>query len=85
MKAPRVHVRIDRLVLRGMTREDRDAFVASFERELSRQLVQPRVSSEFQSCHVPALRAKPSALPRDASPKQLGASAARALAQGLKG
>lgn len=84
MRTPNVRLHIDRLVLRGIPREHRDAFVRAFEHELARQLAQPG-TQDFRSRHAPALEATKLAPSGGTTPRQMGASAARALVQGLKG
>lgn len=85
MSGPRVHLHIDRLVLRGVPREQRDAVVRSLENEIARQLAQPGAHENFRPRHAPSLRTGPLTLAEGATPKQLGASAARALVRSLKG
>jgi hypothetical protein len=85
MKPGRVRVHIDRLVLRGIPREQRDAFVAAFEKELSRQFAQAQPLGALGARLAPTLEAGRLQLPGSSGPKQLGLQAARALALGLKG
>lgn len=84
MSGPRVHVHIDRLVLRGVSREQRDAVVRSLEGEIARQLAQPNAHESFRPRHASSLRAGSLTLPENSTPKQLGTSAARALVRSLK-
>lgn len=85
MSAPRIRVHIDRLVLRGVPREQRDALVRSLETEMARQLAQPGAHEGFRPLHAASRRSALPALGEGAAPAQLGASAARALVRSLKG
>ena len=79
-QAQRVNVSIDRLVLRGIPREQRDAIAEGLQAELQRQLGDPAVAGRFRSSRsVAAVRAKPVALSDSTKPAQAGARAARSL------
>ena len=79
MNALRIHVHIDRLVLRGVPREQRDALVASLQRELVRQLAQPGGHADLHPWHAATLRSNLPTLQAGATPAQIGTSAARAI------
>jgi hypothetical protein len=74
MSGPRVTVQIDRLVLRGMDAQHKQAFAQSLQSELARVLGNPQAHAAMAaSASTPNLR-----LGR--LPMQPGASGARALA-----
>jgi hypothetical protein len=80
MKAPRVNVMIDRLVLRGFAAEQRDAIAEGLRAELHRQFSDPAVAGNFSTGRsVASIRAKPIALSASAKPAQTGVKAARSM------
>lgn len=85
MSAPRVRVHIDRLVLRGVPREQRDALVRSLEAEMTRQLSQPGAHEGFRPLHAASRRGALPAAKEGSAAVQLGTAAARALVRSLKG
>jgi len=81
-RAQRVHVTIDRLVLRGFPPEQRDLIAAGLTRELIAQF-----STNAQQFHasrsVASLRAAPANLAAPATPQAIGALAGRRLARSI--
>lgn len=84
MTGPRVILHVDRLVLRGIPREQRDALVLALRQELSRQLAAPAFREGLTGRHVAALATAPLAAGRT-SPAGLGRQSARLIAKGLRG
>jgi len=83
MKAPQVHLTIDRLVLRGVPGDRRDALVAALTAELRQRLAAPGASQALgASRRHAALAAAPSRAP-SGSAASLGQAFAGALAAGL--
>jgi len=78
----RVHVIIDRLVLRGFPPEQRDVIAAGLRRELIAQL-----STSAQQFHasrsVASVRAAPANPATPATPQAIGALAGRRLARSI--
>jgi hypothetical protein len=83
MNAPHVRLRIDRLVLHGVPREQRDALVAALQRELAQQLSQPDNFAGLRPRHAATLRGNLPALRPDTTSAQLGTSTARAIVKAV--
>lgn len=83
MKATRIHLTIDRVVLRGIPREQRDALMSGLHSELSRLLVAPDFAQGLQGHHVASVRS--SEVRTAAGPDELGKQAAQRIAQGIRG
>jgi hypothetical protein len=77
MKAPRVSVSIDRLVLRGWRSREGDAIIAAFRAELARLLAEPATLHDSPPVH---LAAAPRRTLRGAVPSAFGAEAASHVA-----
>lgn len=81
----RVRLHIDRLVLRGIPHEQRDAIVRGLHEQLSRALAQPAAVAKLKSRHTPSLRGGELKLSPDTGASELGGMIARKLMQGLGG
>lgn len=81
----RVRLHIDRLVLRGIPREQRDALVRGLHEQLSRALAEPATIAKLKSKHTPTLSGSELKLAPDKSASELGGMVARKLMQGLGG
>lgn len=81
----RVRLHIDRLVLRGIPREQRDALVRGLHEQLSRALAEPAAIAKLKSRHTPSLRGSELKLAPDTSASELGGMVGRKLMQGLGG
>ena len=84
MNAPRVILHIDRLVLRGVAPEQRDALVGALREELGRRLADPAFREGLLSRHVARGEAAPLAS-RHASAENLGRQSGRLIAKGIRG
>ena len=72
----RVHVTIDRLVLRGFPAEQRDAIVAGLTRELVAKLGNPGAAQQLRvSRSLALLRTRPVQLATSATPLAIGEGA----------
>ncbi len=82
----RVVLNIDRLVLRGFAREDRDAIAAGLSAELERLLAAPELARGLMGRDGRA-RLRIGAVPIGAGsePAEVGAQTARGIAQGITG
>ncbi len=80
----RVTVHIDRLVLRGFAREDRDAIAAGLSAELERLLAAPDLARGLMGRDGLA-RVRIGAVPigPGSPPTEVGAQTARGIAQGI--
>ena len=84
MKAPRVHLNIDRLVLNGVAAEQRQAVVAALTAELQRRLAIPGgVAALGADRHLAKLRTEPLRV-SGVSGAALGSAAARGIDGALK-
>jgi hypothetical protein len=80
----RVHVTIDRLLLRGFPPEQRDAIAAGLTRELVAQLSDPATTQQLRvSRSLASLRTAPVQLARSATPQAIGEGAGRRLARSI--
>lgn len=84
MNAPRVILHIDRLVLRGVAPEQRDALVRALRQELGRRLAEPAYREALSSRHVVKVATAPLAV-RGPSGEALGRQSARLIARGIRG
>ena len=84
MNAPRVILHIDRLVLRGVAPEQRDALVGALREELGRRLADPAYRKALSSRQVAGVGPAPLAV-RGASGEGLGRQSARLIAKGIRG
>ena len=80
-RAPRRHLQIDRVVLRGIAREQPDVLLKSLQTELTRLLGEPEFAHGLHSRHVAAT---PSGILQPATLTQLGAQVARRLVYGIR-
>lgn len=81
----RIHVRIDEVVLKGFELGDRNAFLESFEKELSAVLADPAARAKWAHSHrTPVLRLDllPH-LPGPQASRKLGSAIARGIGKGL--
>lgn len=85
MKATRIHLTIDRVVLRGIPREQCDALMSGLHSELSRLLVAPDFAQGLQGHHVASVRSSELRTAAGAGPAELGKQAAQRIAQGIRG
>ena len=76
-----VHVHIGRLVLRGVTADEREAIASGLREEIGRQL--SHSADELRDRHVAALRLPPIKMPEGSAPEQRGRLAGRAVVRGL--
>jgi len=81
----RVRLHIDRLVLRGIPREQCDALVRGLHEQLSRALAEPAAIAKLKSRHMPSMRGGELKLAPDTGAAELGGRVARKLMQGLGG
>jgi hypothetical protein len=80
----RVHVTIDRLVLRGFPAEQRDAIVAGLTRELVAKLGNPAAAQQLRvSRSLALLRTPPVQLATSATPLAIGEGAGQRLARSI--
>jgi hypothetical protein len=80
----RVAVWIDRLVLNGFRHDDAHAIAAGFTHEFTRLVAGPSVTSALAAMgDVPYLRAGSVPIGCGASPRQIGAAAARQIGKGI--
>ncbi len=87
MSAPRqrINLTIDRLVLRGIAREQRDAVAGALVAELQRQLAVPGVATTFGgSRSIAGLRSAPMQAAGGASGVAIGTAVARGIDGVLK-
>jgi hypothetical protein len=84
VNAPRVILHIDRLVLRGVAAEQRNALVAALRDELGRRLADPAYRDALASRHVARVGPAPLAV-RGSSGEGLGRQSARLIAKGIRG
>lgn len=85
MNAPRVYLRIDRIVLNGFAREQRDAVVSALTAELQRQLATPGAAAMLgESRNLASLRPPPIHINGSASDAAFGAAAARCIGGALQ-
>lgn len=82
MRPPRVRLTIDRVVLRGLERDQRHAFVRGLREALVQQLSDAQLLGELRSSHRAAAVAKPIAVN---APADLGTRAAQAVVASLRG
>jgi hypothetical protein len=82
----RIHVSIDRVVLRGFDPAARTAFLRGFKTELARMLAEPASRAACtHSRRTPVLKLGRTALePGIGGARKLGGSVARAIARGMK-
>jgi hypothetical protein len=81
----RVHLHVDRLVLRGFARADRDAIVRGLDAELVRLLSDAAVNGGFEAgSSRAALPPARFTVSPDAAPAQVGGAAARAVVDGVR-
>jgi len=85
MKATSIHLTIDRVVLRGIPREQRDALMSGLHAELSRLLAAPDFARGLQGHHVASVRGGELRTAAEAGPGELGKQAAQRIAQGIRG
>ena len=82
----RVHVTIDRLVLKGFGAAERSALVEGLRGELARVLAEPQARDAWESSRVtPSLRL--GRMPFEPGPsggRKFGAGVARAIGKGLR-
>lgn len=79
----RVVVHVDRLVLNGFRHGERDAVAAGLREELARVLADPDALRALQRVgSVASLRPGNVRVAHDASPRSVGAEAARSIARG---
>jgi hypothetical protein len=79
-----VHLHIDRVVLRGVPREQRDALMRELRAELARQLAAPDFAKNLHGRHIASIRGGELQVCADAAPDELGARAAQRLVQGIR-
>lgn len=84
MNAPRVILHIDRLVLRGVAPEQRDALVGALHEELGRRLADPAYREALSSRHVARVGQAPLTV-RGSSGEGIGRQSARLIAKGIRG
>ncbi|TPQ34853.1 hypothetical protein C2U70_16005 [Bradyrhizobium guangdongense] len=83
-RPPRVHVTIDRLVLRGFPPEQRDAITAGLTGELIAQLGNPATAQQLRASRsLASLRTAPVQLAAAATPQAIGAGAGRRLVRSI--
>jgi hypothetical protein len=82
----RIHVTIDRLVLRGLDPAARHAFVASLKTELTRALADPAQHANLaNSRQTPVLRLRSVSLdPGVGGARKLGGQVAKGVIRGIK-
>ncbi len=82
----RIHLTIDKLVLRGLDPAGQRAFVASLQREMESILADPAGRSEWARSHrTPVLRSGSMSLePGGAGARKFGSQVARGIGRGLK-
>jgi len=85
MNAPRIHLTIDRVVLRGIAREQRDALMRALQAELSWLLTAPDFTKGLQGQHRASFRGGELHTRHDAGPGELGKQAAQRVLQGIRG
>ena len=80
----RIVLHVDRLVLRGVAAEHRDAVADALRTRLAAALADPSAVSRLRSLgHLDSLRVPSSSAGGDGSPAALGRAAANAIAGGL--
>lgn len=85
MSAPRVHLYIDRLVLRGFSADQRAAISEQLRSELARLLANPEVAASLrQAQHLAALRISEPIRMTSAAHRTVGTQAAASIGQGLR-
>lgn len=82
----RIHLHIDRIVLRGVDAADRHALVQGLQTELARVLVDPEARAAMKaSRRVPVLRLGRMAMtPGPAGARSFGTGVARAIGKGIR-
>jgi hypothetical protein len=81
----RVVVHIDRLVLKGVRREDRNSLAEGLRQELTLQFAEPGIAMHLPSeTHVPRLHGGRIRLGPVVAPASIGARAARRIAKVIK-
>lgn len=84
MDMRRVIVHIERLVLAGFRYEDRHAISAGLGAALARVLATPEMAERLARMgDLPRLRVGPVTVAGDATPRQMGAAAAKAIGKGF--
>jgi hypothetical protein len=86
IRAPaKVHLEIDRLVLRGFAPDQRDALACGLRSELARLLADPVNVADLQARHAATLRGDALHMTARASPDALGGQAAQRVMQAIRG
>lgn len=81
----RVTLHIDRLVLRGFRRENRDGLVEGIQQELHRLLADPQAAQQLAAGGDAArLRMGEVRIGEGATPQNVGAQVAQAISRGMK-
>lgn len=83
--SPRIHLHVDRVVLRGIAREQRDVLMRGLHTELSRLLAAPDFAHGLQSRHCASVRGGELRTTHDSGPGELGTQAAQRVLQSLRG
>ncbi len=84
MSGPRVTLHVDRLVLRGIPRGQREALVGALRDELARQLATPAFREGLCNRHLASVATTPLA-GGEPSGARLGRQSARLIAKGIRG
>ena len=84
-RPPRIHLTIDRVVLRGIPREQRDPLLRALQTELSRLLAAPDFTQGLQGQHRASVRGGELRTAHDAGPGEIGKQAAQHVLHGIRG
>ena len=80
----RIRLTVDRLVLRGIRRDTRDAVVRALQGELERVLAGPSFREGLQSHHVPSIRGGEFRTRANGGSAELGRRAAQNLVRAIR-
>lgn len=85
MTTPRIHLHIDRLVLRGVPPTQRDALVAALRAQLQSQLASPGMASDLGAArHVARVHAQSAVQAAGTDAAAMGRAFADGMLAGLK-
>jgi hypothetical protein len=85
MRTPRIRLSIDRLVLRGLPLEHRDAFVRALHAELTRLLALQGFARGLAARRVASVRADRLRVQGHDAPGRLGVQVAQGVVRGIRG